>query len=115
MDVRDLVTALLRGETLTARQWVQDSVREGFKWGEVSAPTGLSDREMVVAAALTDLFADRANVSRPGWTFNIGAAEGPIWLVRNDLPRFADRVKGEVPEALRSKRVFAPANFLLFA
>ncbi len=47
----------------------------------------------------------------------VGAVDEPIFLVRAaaSLPRFRRRVEHESPEPLRSRRLFAPADFLMVA
>src|ERR1700756_2893067 len=68
MDLRSLVEAVLRGDLLTARQWIADARRELLIWTPLPYPRELVGRELTVAAGLAELLADRAGAARPRWT-----------------------------------------------
>lgn len=113
MNLNELILAILSGNNLVARQWVQDATRIGFDWSLVTEPAGLDARALTVAAGLVELFCTRACVLPPAWTGHVGSSSEPIWLVRQDMRRFARRVESESPEPLRRRNIFAPANFLI--
>lgn len=114
MELLELVVALVDGDMLTARQWVADSVREGFEWTRVPRPQELPDPAMAIAAGITELLAARAGQAAPSWTTNVGAASEPVFLVRaaRDYPRLRRLCEEEGPEQLRSRRILAPPEFL---
>lgn len=114
MDLRDLVAALLAGETLTARQWVADAARSGFDWTDVPRPTGLDASAMAVAAGVAEMMAARARASAPLWTKAVPAAPDTVFLVRaaQTMPRLRRTCELEGPEPLRRRRVLAPPEFL---
>src|SRR5262245_26641030 len=65
MELRDLVNAVLRGNLLTARQWVADARREHVNWASIARPHDFKGRELTVAAGLVELFARRAGKEPP--------------------------------------------------
>ena len=112
MDLLELVRLILGGHGLNARQWIQDANRTDLDWSTIPEPLGATGRELIVGAALVEMFADRAGKTYPEWTSRVGESALPIWLVRNDLLRFTQRVLEETPKPLRSRNVFAPSDFL---
>ena len=117
MDIRDLVGALLAFDTLTARQWVADALRAGLRWSLVSRPRHLSRRELVVAAAVVELLAERTGQEPPRWTEKVAVAHEQIWLVRaaQSMPRLRRLCEEEGPLPLRRRGIFAPPDFLSVA
>jgi len=81
MDVRELVHAILAGDLIGARQLVADVQRMNPKWEQIEQPLGLSERELTIAAGITELLALRAGGRPPLWTQAIGPAQ------RNDRSR----------------------------
>jgi hypothetical protein len=114
MDLRDIVRAILSGELLAARQWVADAQRAAVRWESVRKPSGLSDREMTVAAGLVELFAARAGATPPAWTDSIGAIDDPLFLDPGlqDMPRTLAHAKTDGPEPFRRRNLIATADFL---
>ncbi|MEK6606297.1 MAG: hypothetical protein AABZ30_01430, partial [Myxococcota bacterium] len=103
MDLRELVNALVIGDTLAARQCVADAEREGFVWTKVAAPR-LSDAiTMAVAAGVVEMLAARAGQPPPSWTSSVPAAPHPVFLVRaaEPMPRLRRACETEGPEPLR--------------
>lgn len=113
MDVRELVTALLSGDLLAARQLVVD-VQRVLSVQRVAKPEGLADRELVVAAALVELLAERVHVSPPEWTSSIGPLPAMFVLDPGleDMPRSFAHAKVAGPEPLRRRNLIAPPDFL---
>lgn len=117
MDIRDLVRALLRFDTLAARQWVADALRAGLRWSLISRPQDLSRRELVVAAAVVELLAERAQQEPPRWTEKVAAGGEQILLVRaaESMPRLRRMCEEEGPLPLRRRGILAPPDFLTMA
>lgn len=116
MALSELAHAVLAGDALVARQWVLD--HRHFEWSNVGQPSDLGPRELAIAAALVELFCDRAGAPRPAWTATVAAADDePLFLMRSaaTLPRLRKRIELETPEPLRRRRLFAPADFLTAA
>src|ERR1041384_1189284 len=68
MDLRELVSALLNGDLLTARQCVIDARRENVVWAYVEQPHDLDEQQLPVAAGVVELLASRAGQQPPTWT-----------------------------------------------
>jgi len=114
MQIYKLVRALLAGDLLTARQFVTDARRSQVQWQQIAAPSGLSDIELAVAAAIVELFATRAGVTPPVWTTAVGAI--PELLILDpgleDMPRSFARAKNFGPESLLKRNIVALPDFL---
>jgi hypothetical protein len=118
MDLRDLVTALLRYDALTARQWIADAARAGFVWTEIPAPQAdMDDTECAVAAGVAELLAMRAGQLPPAWAAGITPVTKRLFLVRSaaTMPRLRAACELEGPEPLRRRGIFAPPDFLTTA
>lgn len=117
MDILDLVKALLSYDALTARQWLADAERSGFRWTQVPPPAGLDPTASALAAGVTELLASRAGQPPPAWTAKIPAAPERIFLVRaaEVMPRLRELCEREGPEPLRRRGLFAPPEFLTLA
>ena len=114
MNVRNLVTALLAGDLLTARQWVADALRDGVQWEKLDRPSQLSAREMSVAAGVIELLAARSGAAPPAWTRTIGAVAESIVLDPGleQMPRSFERARTAGPEPLRRRNIVALPDFL---
>jgi hypothetical protein len=114
MDLHELVKALLRGDVIGARQWVADAQRIRVDWQRLEQPKGLAQGELVVAAALVELFAQRSNAAPPPWSASIGASREAIILDPGlpQMPRSFARAKREAPEPLRKRNLVALPGFL---
>lgn len=117
MDLRDLVQALLARDALSARQWVADASRVPIVWLNVPRPSNYGDVELAVAAGIVELLAARAHQPPPSWTAEIGLAPEPVYLVRaaESMPRLRRSCETDGPAPLRSRRVYAPPEFLALA
>src|SRR4051812_42344343 len=67
MDLSDLVRSILRGDLLMARQWVADAHRAALRWEAVQFPGDLDPRELIVAAAIAEMLAERNGARPPAW------------------------------------------------
>lgn len=116
MDLHDLTRALLEYDTLAARQWVADAIREQITWTRLPQPQ-LDTVGMAVAAGVIEMLAERYGQAPPPWTAGVKAAPKPIFLSREALrlPRLRRLCEQEGPESLRRRAVYAPPEFLTFA
>jgi hypothetical protein len=114
MDLRDLVRAILSADLLTARQWVADAQRSGVSWETLAKPSGLTEREITVAAGLAELLATRAGAAPPAWTESIGSSDEILFLDPGlqDMPRTLAHAKAEGPEPFRRRNLIASPDFL---
>jgi hypothetical protein len=114
MDLRDLVRSILQGDLLTARQWVADAYRARLHWEHFERPDDMNDRELTVAAGLTELLAQRAGAIPPSWTVSVGALREPFFLDPGieKMPRTLARAKSHGPDSLRKRNLFALPDFL---
>ncbi len=117
MNLGDLVRALLSFETLIARQWVADSLRQGVVWVSTPAPTDLDPVELGVAAGVAELLAERAGQAPPPWASSVEVGPSPVWLVKaaRTMPRLRKLCETEGPEPLRRRGILAPPEFLSVA
>ena len=117
MDLRDLVQALLQGESLRARQWVADAALCGLSWSELPSPEGLSPVGRAVAAGVVEMMASRAGQEPPPWAADVPASPTTVFLVRaaETMPRLRRLCEEEGPYPLRSRRIIAPPEFLTWA
>jgi len=117
MNLRDLVAALLSFNTLVARQWVADSIREGVLWSAIPEPSDLDAIGRGVAAGVAELLAMRVGQLPPAWTSTIGSLPGPVYLLRaaETMPRTRRLCEQEGPEPLRRRGILAPPEFLSVA
>ena len=114
MELRDLVEAILAGDLLAARQWVDDARRAHVNWETLQCPHEFTGRQMTVAAGLVELFAHRAGEKPPTWTATVGAERDPVVLDPGleDMPRSFAQAKALAPEPLRKRNLFALPDFL---
>ena len=117
MELRDLVRSLLAFDTLAARQWVADSVRESLVWTSVPAPTGLDLTGLAVAAGIAELLSERIGQVPPPWTQSVERLPVDVYLVKAALtmPRLRKLCEQEGPEPLRRRGILAPPEFLKVA
>jgi hypothetical protein len=117
MELKDLVRAILRFDTLAVRQWLADAARSGLVWTELPAPTGLDATELATAAGVAELLASRAGEAAPEWAANVPAAPQVLFLVRaaSTMPRLRAACEHEGPEPLRRRGLLAPPDFLRIA
>jgi hypothetical protein len=103
----EALTRAVQGQYhLLARSLIQDFHRVGINLAASLAPADPS--LLVLAAALTDLFATRQGLPPPAWT--VGARfEVPFYLDSESAkrsPKMRARLEREAPEALRRHNVW---------
>jgi hypothetical protein len=114
MEVVDLARAVLAGNLLVARQWVADALRGEIDWAGLERPTGLSERELTVAAGVVEMLAARCGSAAPDWTSGVGANVAPLVLDPGleSMPRSLAHAQANGPEALRRRNLYALPDFL---
>lgn len=114
MNITELVRALVAGDLLKARQLVADARRTSVRWEALEQPIGLTDRELVIAAGITELLAFRAGGTPPAWTQAVGATDEIVVLDPGleQMPRSFARAKASGPEPLRNRNLIALPDFL---
>jgi hypothetical protein len=117
MDVHDLVTYVLKGDMLLARQWVADALRQQIQWSLLPNPTNLDETQLAVAASLVEMLAERSGQPAPAWTESVPSAPVSVFLVKEAarLPRLRKLCEEHGPEPLRRRSIFAPPDFLTAA
>jgi hypothetical protein len=117
MDLEDLVNAVMRGDLITAREWIADARRSNLQWEQIGRPERLNDRGLVVAAGLAELLAEREGTIAASWTEVIGGASEPLLLDPglNEMPRSMQRAMTDAPESLRKRNLIALPDFLRIA
>jgi len=117
MDLSELVRSILSGDLLAARQWVADAQRDALSWELMEMPRHLDSRGLTVAAALTEMFAERAGQRPPAWARSIGAE--PEMLILDPgleaMPRSLAHAKTTGPEPLLRRNLIALPDFLKVA
>lgn len=114
VQLEDIALSALTGDALAVRslagQWLEDTT----DLAAVLRPE-TNDRTLItVAAALIELFAKRRGVAPPDWTREIGALDGPLFLVRSaeTMPNLKRLCENESPEPMRRRHIFVPPNYL---
>ena len=121
VSILDLVQAILAERDLEVRQLVMDLQDNTQSFSNVAKPDTQNPEELVVAAALVELFAMRRGERRgelpPSWTQQIAGLDKPLYLLGdpNRYPRFYARCVQESPEPLKRRNLIAPRNYLTFA
>ena len=112
----DLARALLNHEGATVGQMTMN-LFELPSFTTVPKPEDVTYQELVISAALLELFASRRHESPPAWTHDIGGLSEPVFLMggyEKKYPRSAERWKRESPKPLRDRNLIASAEFLTF-
>ncbi len=117
VSILDLVQAILAERDLEARQLVMDLQDITQSFSNVAKPDTQNPEELVVAAALVELFAMRREELPPSWTQQISGLNKPRYLLGdpNRYPRFYARCVQESPEPLKRRNLIAPRDYLTFA
>jgi hypothetical protein len=114
--VDELAEVAVSGDALHLRSVAQDWLRENRRFDAVSPPTTQDPTRLAVAAALVEMFAERAGQSAPDWTRDVGEASEPLFLLREakTMKRLHKLCEEQSPLPLRRRRIYAPPNFLSF-
>lgn len=114
VQLTDMAEALLARDDLRLRLLVQAWLREKPRLRSVAPPETDDPQVLTAAAALAELFAERAHQRPPAWTANIGPLPEPFFVVAwAERPGFTRELcLAESPEPLRRRNIFSPPNFL---
>ena len=117
VSILDLVQAILAERDLEARQLMVDLQDITQSFSNVAKPDTQNLEELIVAAALVELFATRRGELPPSWTQQIAGLDKPRYLLGdpNRYPRFYARCVQESPEPLKRRNLIAPSDYLTFA
>ncbi len=117
MELRVLVEALLQGDAIRARQWVEDAARCQLSWSKLPSPENLSPVALAVAAGVVEMMASRAGQPAPAWAQAAPASPTQGFLVRaaETMPRLRRLCLEEGPEPLRKRGILVPPEFLTWA
>lgn len=117
VNLNDLARTALSGDALQLRSLVQDFLNENPTLSQAPMPSTSREEELIVAAALIELFAQRRDQAPPAWSANVGGMAEPRFLLRSaaTMPRLRRMCQDESPAPLRKRNLFAPATFLQFA
>ena len=116
-QIIDLARALLDDRGAIVGQYTMNLFDETASFTDVPKPSDATYPELVVSAALLELFALRRGESAPHWTAQIGGLASPRFLMggyEKKYPYLADVWQSEAPEPLKRRNLFASAEFLEF-
>lgn len=108
----ELARAAAAGDALATRAAAMELSE--LDLSTVACPVDLDPTELVIAAALVELFAQRRGCDAPAWVHEIGALDEPRFLVKlaARMPHLRAQCERESPPPLRSRNLFSPANYL---
>lgn len=114
MDLPEFISAVLSGDLLRARQWVADMRRDNVRWESIGFPEEMDRRSLAVAAALLELFANRAGATPPPWTHTVGALDDLVVLDPGleTMSRSFAYAKEHGPVSLLSRNLIALPDLL---
>lgn len=117
MGIEAIAEAVVAGNALVARNLTQDWIAAGPLVAEEPPPGSSAPLVRAVAAALTELFAERLGQTPPAWAASVGPVDEPYFLVTaaRTMTRFRRLCEEQSPLPLRRRRLFAPPGFLTFA
>lgn len=112
-----LAEAALRWDNLQLRSLVQDFLRADTLLSAIPRPQIDDPRVLTIAAALVELFAQRAGQAAPTWTREVDGLPEPFFLLEaaTRMKRLRALCETESPEPLRKRGLYAPPDFLSFA
>lgn len=116
IKITDVAQAALNHNDLLLRGLVQEIWREGRPLKDYPKPKTDDPRINSIAAGLFELLAKQWGQLPPDWTHEIGPMPEPFFLLKyaqemKNLRRLCER---ESPEPLKSRKLYAPPNFLEF-
>lgn len=116
VKLNDLARAALSCDALQLRSLVQDFLKENPTLSQAPMPSAAHEEELIVAAALIELLAQRMDQAPPAWSANVGSLAEPRFLLGSvaTMPRLRRMCQDESPAPLRKRNLFAPATFLQF-
>lgn len=117
VQIEQLARAALERESLQLRSLVQDFLRSQPNLVDVQPPQTEDEVVLAMSAALLELLALRTNQASPPWTASVGPAKEPFYLLKSaaQMKRLRQLCRQESPEPLRTRRFYAPPDYLAFA
>ena len=117
VTLNDVVDAVLSRDGLRLSGTTQEFLRATPQLLDVPKPVALSDRQVVVAAAIMELLALRIGQPAPSWTTTVGGLTEPFFLVAEaeTMKRLRIMCEQESPEPLRKRGLLAPPQYLSWA
>jgi hypothetical protein len=115
--IDDLARALLADGGAIVGQYTMNLWAENESFSQIQQPVDVTHEELVVSAALVELFASRRGEAAPAWTSAIGGLAEPRFLMggyEKRYPKRAARWLRESPEPLKKRNLYASAEFLEF-
>lgn len=114
--IEALAQAAWQRDSVTVRHLAQAFIRSQPDFAQLPRPTTQEQDMLIMAAALVELLASRVGQAPPAWTATIGAASEAFYLVAaaESMPRLRQHCMAEAPPPLRQRRLYAPADFLVF-
>jgi hypothetical protein len=113
---KQMAIAALGRDSLLLRELVLDFLSQRLELSLIQQPRLENHAQLVVIAALLELFATRLGQLPPAWTKDVVGGE-PFFLLAaaEKMPRLRRLCELEAPEPLRKRLLYAPPNFLEFA
>ncbi|NJM41039.1 MAG: hypothetical protein HC853_09820, partial [Anaerolineae bacterium] len=111
-SIDELARALLADGGAIVGQYTMNLWDENASFTEVPKPDPATYEELVVSAALLELFAARRNEPPPAWTSKVGGLTQPRFLMggyEKKYPKRRERWLRESPEPLKKRNLFASA------
>ncbi len=117
VTLNDVVDAALNRDGLLLSGATQEFLRVTPRLSDVPQPTALSERQLVVAAAIMELLSLRTAQSAPAWTAKIGGLKESFFLVAEaeTMKHLRVMCEEESPEPMRKRGLFAPPQYLTWA
>jgi len=116
-SITDLARALLNDEGAIVGQFTMNLWTQYPSFTDVPKPDDATQEELVVSAALLELFAARRSEPPPAWTASVGRLDAPRFLMggyEKAFPQWGEEWRREAPEPLKKRNLFASAEFLEF-
>ncbi len=112
--LEEMAESLLRRDALALRELANEWWQR-FDDAEIWTEPNNPDHDILaVAAALAELFADRAGVAPPTWTASAGQLEKPFYALAaaSRLKTVREMCEQESPTPLQKRGILAPGAFL---
>jgi hypothetical protein len=115
--INELARVVLDDQGAIVGQYTMNIWDENPSFADVPKPQNVSYEELVVSAALLELFASRRNQPPPAWTAEVGGLDAPRFLMAKyakKYPYLGEQWRRESPAPLKKRNLFASAEFLEF-
>ncbi|HIP73919.1 MAG TPA: hypothetical protein EYH05_21305 [Anaerolineae bacterium] len=115
--IEEIAAAALQRDSLQLRHLTQEYLRSAPTLADTPRPQTTDEYILSMSAALLELFAMRTNQRPPPWSADVGPMKEPFFLLKSavHMKRLRELCRTESPEPLRSRRFYAPPDYLTFA